>query len=172
MPLPVGGVQDQVLVDLVGHGDHVVLAAQLGEQLQLGARQHGAGRVVRGVEQQQPGPRAERRAQLGLLEAEPPVRAGAQRHRAHDGAGQRDRRGVGVVQRVQDDHLVTGLAQRQHRGGDGLGGPGGHHDLGRRVVGEPVEPLLVRGDGLAQLRRARTGRVLVDAVTDGLRGGL
>ena len=45
-------VVDEVLVDLVGDGDEVVLDADARDRLELGAREHAAGRVVRRVEQQ------------------------------------------------------------------------------------------------------------------------
>ena len=48
-------LEDEVLVDLVGDGEEVVLDAELGDQLELGAREDLAGRVVRRVEQQQAG---------------------------------------------------------------------------------------------------------------------
>ena len=40
-------VEDEVLVDLVGDHDQVVLDREPGDALELGAGQHGAGRVVR-----------------------------------------------------------------------------------------------------------------------------
>ena len=48
-------VEHEVLVDLVGDGEQVALAAVRGDQLQLGAVEDLAGRVVRRVEQDQPG---------------------------------------------------------------------------------------------------------------------
>src|SRR6185436_21189901 len=45
-----GAGEDQLAVDLVGDGDDVVLAAQLGDQIQLGGGEDLAGGVVRGVE--------------------------------------------------------------------------------------------------------------------------
>ena len=44
-------VEDQVLVDLVGDRDQVVLDAHGGDRLELGPGEDLAGRVVRGVEQ-------------------------------------------------------------------------------------------------------------------------
>jgi hypothetical protein len=56
-------VEDQVLVDLVGHHDQVVLTRNGGDILELGTREDGAGRVVRTVEQEQPRARTDRGAQ-------------------------------------------------------------------------------------------------------------
>ena len=56
----VGALEDQVLVDLVGHGQEVTVAAQLGDLRQLVGAEDLAGRIVRGVEEEHPGPRADR----------------------------------------------------------------------------------------------------------------
>src|SRR6185437_2479125 len=53
--------------------------------------------------------------------------------------------------------------QREHGCRDRLGGTGGDQDLAVRVVPEAVAPLVVRSDGLAQLRHAGARRVLVAA---------
>jgi hypothetical protein len=59
-----------VLVDLVGDGDRVVLTAQRRDELQLFAREDLAGRVVRRVDDDRLGLRRERRAKLLLLDLE------------------------------------------------------------------------------------------------------
>ena len=51
----VRALEHDVLVDLVRHRDEVVAHAQLGEHLQLGAREHAARGVRRRVEHQEPG---------------------------------------------------------------------------------------------------------------------
>ena len=71
------------------------------------------------------------------------------------------RAGVAVVERLEHDDLVARLAQREQRGGDGLGGAGGHEHLGVGVELEAVEAALVLGDRLPQLGDAEPGRVLV-----------
>ena len=97
----------------------------------------------------------------------------AQRDRDADAARHGDVRGVGVVVGLERDHLVARLDQREHGGGDRLGGARGDQHLVVRVVAQPAEPLVVRGDGLAQFRYARAGRVLVAAAgQDGVGGGL
>src|SRR6202044_4186090 len=68
---------------------------------------------------------------------------------------------VGVVVRLERDHLVARLYQRDQRGGDRLGRAGRHQDLGVRVVGQVVEPPLVFGDGGAQFRYAGAWRILI-----------
>ena len=69
--------EDQVLVHLVGDRVRVELLAQLGDQRQLVGGEDLAGRVVRRVEQHQPGARAERRAQLAGSKAYRPSGRGA-----------------------------------------------------------------------------------------------
>ena len=96
----------------------------------------------------------------------------SERDHAEPGPRHRHRRAVGVVGGLEGDHLVAGLAEREERGGDGLGGAGRHEDLGVGIDGEAPEATLVLGDGPTQLRGARTGRVLVVAGADGGDGGL
>ena len=63
-----GAVEHQVLVDLVGHRQQVVGAAQLGYLRQLVGAEHLARRVVGRVEEEQAGPRADGRGQLAGVE--------------------------------------------------------------------------------------------------------
>ena len=96
----------------------------------------------------------------------------AQGHRAPYAAGHLDAGDVGVVEGLQDDHLVTGVHEGQDRGGDRLGGAGGHQHLGGRVELDAVVPGLVRGDRVPQLGHAGPGRVLVVAGPQRLDRGL
>ena len=162
-------LEHDVLVDLIGDHDEIPLHGQAGDLGQLGPAEHHAGRIVRGVDQDQPGPAGHRVAQH--VQVGPEGRR-PQRHRHPGGAGHRDARRIGVVVGLERDHLVAGLQQREHGRRDRLGGAGRHQHLGVRVDLQPVEPLLVGGDGLPQLRDARAGRVLVAAAgQDGVGGG-
>ena len=51
-------VVDDVLVDVVGQGDDVVLLAEAGDELELGPVEDLARRVVRRVHDDRPGPRS------------------------------------------------------------------------------------------------------------------
>ena len=134
---------------------------QFDDALQDLAREDRAGGVVRIVEQHHLGAAAERRLECGQVRQE--VR-GQQRGGDMRGAGEADDGAVGVVERLEGQHLVARAHKRQQRRGDGLGGAGGDDDLGLRIRGQPVEPLLVGGDGLPQLGDALAGRVLVGAL--------
>ena len=63
-------------------------------------------------------------------------------------AGHRDVGDVGVVVRLERDHLVARFEEGEERGGDGFGRAGGDQHLGVRVVVQAVEPLLVARDGV------------------------
>jgi hypothetical protein len=97
----------------------------------------------------------------------------AQRDEAPRRARHRDRRGVGVVERLEHDDLVAGLEQPEHRGRDRLRRAERHLDAVLRVDLEAVAPALVRGDRRAQLRHPGKRRVLVGgaAAQRGLDGG-
>ena len=121
---------DDVLVDVVGEDERVVLVARAGDQLELGAVEHLAGRVVRRVEDDGPRARPEGGAQLVGVDA--PVRL-VQRHVARDGAGEDGVGPVVLVERLEDDHLVARVHQRQHGRDHPLGRAAGDGDLGLRV---------------------------------------
>ncbi len=82
---------DEVLVDLVGDRDEVVLPAHGRDLLELAAVEHLARGVVGRVEQQQPGAGGDRRLERRRIQV--PV-GRAQRDRAAAGAGHRDAGGV------------------------------------------------------------------------------
>ena len=164
-------VEDQMLVDLVGDDQEVGRDRDLGDRRQFGRTQHGAGRIVRRVQHQRPGARCDRTPQRVDVEREAAA-VGHQRHHDPLGAGHRHHRRVGVVERLDQDHLGAGLDQTEHGRGDRLGGADGDQHLGRRVVGDVVLPLALSGDRLPQRRNADARRVLVDAVGDGVLGGL
>ena len=135
-----------------------------GDQLELVAREHLAGRVVRRVE------RAATRVR-GVIAAR--ERVGVERvvgrAQLHDAAlrtGQRDARGVRVVVRLERDDLVARFAQREQRRRDGLGRARGDEHLGVGVVVEPVALAWCSAIARAQLGDADPRRVLVVAGAD------
>ena len=97
------------------------------------------------------------------------------RNQRHDDpltAGYRHHRGIGVVERLDQDDLRAGLDQSEHGGGDRLGGPDRDQYLGRRVVVDAVLSLPLSRDRFPQRRDTDARRVLVDALGDGVLGGL
>ena len=162
-------VEREVLVDLVGDGDHVALAAVLRDELELLAGEDLAGRVVRRVEQDQARARRERGGERGGVDR---VVGRAQRDGPALGAGERDAGRVRVVVRLERDDLVALLAQREQRGGDRLGRAGRDEHLAVGVELDAVEAPLVLRDRGAQLRDAGAGRVLVAPLAHRPGGGL
>ena len=156
-------VQD-VLVDLVGHRDRIVPPAQLGDRLQLHAREDLARGVVGSVDDD--GPRALREGALQLRGVEVPLRR-PQAYEARHRAGE-DRVGaVVLVEGLEDDHLVAGIEHREKGGNHGLGRPARDRDLTLGVHGQAVEPLELPRDGLAQRPRPPSDGVLVDVGGNG-----
>src|SRR6185436_16793194 len=74
-----------------------------------------------------------------------------------------DRRCVGVKERLESDHFVAWVDEREHRRRERLGGTRRDHNFRFGVVVQPIRPAAVRGDGLPQRQDAASGRVLVDA---------
>jgi len=118
---------------------------------------------VGGVEQDQAGPGTDGRGQLTGVERPP---GGLERDHLPPGSGHGDGGPVRVVERLEHHDLVPCLAQGQDGGGDGFVRPRRDQDLGIGVDLEPVEPLLMGGDGPSQLGRTRPGRILVAAIPD------
>ena len=153
-------VVDHVLVDLVGQHQRLRRPQQLGEARALLARPHGAARVVRRVDDDHA--RARRQRARERVEVGTPG-AGRQRHAHRRRAGERDRRAIAVVARLEYDHLVARMHQREDGRQDALGCAGGDRDLGVGVVAVARRALDLGRDGLAQRRHAGHRRVLVVA---------
>ena len=105
------------------------------------------------------GPNASASAARGSV----PVRR-LQPHEARHRAQQAHHRRVGVVERLDQHHLVARVQHRHQAGGDRLGGAGGHHHLARPIDLQPIEAAVGGGHRLAQLRHAGHRRILVAAV--------
>ena len=163
-------VEDEVLVDLVGHDHRVVLVGEADHLVLQLAGEHGPSRIVRVVHEDHAGSVGDGRAQLVEvgLEVGP-----AQRHRDQTRTGQRDDRGVRVVVRLEDDHfIVRTVNQRQQRRGERLGRTRGDEYVATGIEVLTVEAVLMLGDGQEQIRDAATRRILIDAVGDRVAGGL
>ena len=132
----------------------VVADAELGQQRQVLPRRRrvAAGfsgllsttSRVRSAERLPPAPRGQA-----------PVRRAAGCTSRGDAAGAAHHRQVGVVERLEQHHLVARLDQGQEGGGQRLGGAGGDGDLARPVELQALEAAVVVGHRLAQLRQAR-----------------
>ncbi len=103
-----------------------------------GRRQDGPGRVAGVAQEECLGPRPDGGLDGRRVEREVVLQAG--RDVADDAAGERDRRRVGHVRRLVEDHLVAGVAGRPEGEVDRLGRADGDQDLGRRVVADAIPP--------------------------------
>ena len=160
-------VEHQVLVDLVGQYQHVVVDADLGDGPQILIGKHCAGGVVRTVDHHHGRLGGDGRMKGIVVECKT-VAIGDQRDGHPLGTGHRCRGGVGVVIRLDHHHPPTGLDQPDDRSGDRLGGADRDQYLGGRIVLQAIVIELVLGHRLPQGRDAWTGRILVLAGRDGL----
>ena len=71
-----------------------------------------------------------------------------QPHSYPPAAGKLDRRGVGVIERLEGNDFITGVDEGQDRRRQRLGGTGGDQDFCLGVVAQTIGPAAVRGDGL------------------------
>ena len=154
----------EVLVDLVGDHPDPGVGGPAADGLDLVGRVHGTGRVGGRGEDQRAG--VARAGRLQLLERDAPPRRGGRRH-GHDGAArQLDLLGVADPVGRGQQHLVARVDQRLERRVERVLAAVGHHHLGRVAVEAEVAGGLV-GDRLAQLRQARGGGVVVQALVGG-----
>jgi hypothetical protein len=160
---------DDVLVDLVGDDVRVELLRERGDLRKLVAAEDAADRVERGVDDDGLGLRREGRAQLGPVEG---VVRLAQRDVARGGARQDGVGTIVLVEGLEDHHLVARLDEgeedRHHR----LGGAARHREVPVGVHLHVPLARVLRGDRLAEARRAPRDRVLVVALVDRPLGGL
>lgn len=150
---------DDVLVDLVGDAVGVVLFAQVGDKGELLARKDlaaGVGRVAQddclGIVV------AEGRLEHLAIEVE---RGRVERH--IDGLGARENRvgTVVLVERREDDDLVSGVRNRHHGGHHGLGGAACDYDVLVGVDRHAHKVLLLGRERLAHGLGAPSDGVLV-----------
>jgi hypothetical protein len=89
-------------------------------------------------------------------------------HEARHAAGALHQRQIGVVERLEQHHLVARLDQRHQGAGDRLRRSRGDHDLAVGIEVEVLPMLVVRRNGLAQLGQPHHRGILVPAVDDGV----
>ena len=122
-----------MLVHLVGDGNQVVFDDNIGDQLQLVAGEHLAGRIVRRIEEDQLGARRDGRPQLGGVEHIIAVGIWRQQHGNRSSVSHRNARAVAVVHRLEHDDFITGVEHAEQGSRQRFGGTGCDHDLRRRV---------------------------------------
>ena len=150
---------DDVLVDLVGDAVGVVLFAQVGDKSELFARKDLAAGVGRVAQDDCLGlVVAEGRLEDLAIEVE---RGRVERH--IDGLGARENRvgTVVLVERREDDNLVSGVRNRHHGGHHGLGGAACDYDVLVGVDRHAHKVLLLGRERLAHGLGAPSDGVLV-----------
>ena len=101
-------IEYQMLVDLVGDHDQLVLVDHVGDELKLEVIEDLAGGVVRSVQHQRFGARRDRPSKfVGIKPVVRWVQCDWSNHSAsHSHAGL-----IAVVHRLEHDHFVTGINQ-------------------------------------------------------------
>ena len=132
-------VVEQARVDFVGEDPHLRMQPQdVGDRLEIGALQAASGRIVRGVEDQQP--RLLRDLGLELVRVESEVTHFAQVNRYRHRAVGNDLRLVNREPGDRIDHLITGAMIGDRRDGirDERLGAGANDDFVGRDVESPA----------------------------------
>src|SRR5262245_47089856 len=156
-------VVDDVLVDLVGDRQEIVLQAEIGNGLQLALREDLARRVIGAVEDDGPGTRRHRATQAIRVERE---LGRLERHEHRYRAGDDAARPVVLVERLEDDDLVARVEHGQERRQHGLGRAATDRHVAVGIDVHVVERAVLPGNRLAQARRAPGDRVLMEVAVD------
>ena len=151
-------VVEDVLVDLVGDGNDLMLAAEIGNQVKFLARINLAGRIVRRIDDNGAGAGVESSCKLVRIEA-PLVTA--QRHIVRSKSRHHHVGHIAVIDRLEDDHFVARIGQSQDRGENRFGGAGGDQNLGLPIDLLTVKTLRMACHRFAQDRHADARRILV-----------
>ncbi len=162
-------VVERAPVDLVREDHERVLARDGGDALHGLGLEHGAGRVVRRVEDQQF--RARRDLALQILQVQVEAVLIAERQRHGPRAEEVDQRLVDRERRVGEQHVVAVLEQRHHGvEHDGLAAGRDHDVVG--VARDAALGLPLLGDDLAELGQSGRRPVVRPALLQGLRRGV
>ena len=148
--------EGKVFVDLVGDEPQIVLPAQLGDAGDLVGGEHGAGWIVRAVDPDNPGSRRHRAGES--VEIGMKTLVGAQRHIDHACPARPDDPGIGAVDWLGQDHLVTGSGEAVERAKEAALGSRRQDDIvgTARTAGALLRPC---GDCCAHLGIADDRRV-------------
>jgi hypothetical protein len=115
-----------ILPHLVAQHDQVERLGQRADRLQRGTGQQRAGGVVGRVEQDETRARRDRSGQIAHVQI--PCRC-LQADEDRDAARALDQRHIGVIERLDTDHLVPRFDQRQNAGRQRFGRAGGDDDF-------------------------------------------
>src|ERR1700744_1706074 len=129
-------IEDQVFIDLVGMDKDVCISYDTPQRLDIGGPQDGAGRIVRGVQEDHPRPGCYPAAHflpvdavVRELEVDPYGYGSVDLYIRH----------ITVVGRFKDDDFVAWPEYRRKCGVYGIGSAGGDGDLGIRIDGGAIE---------------------------------
>jgi hypothetical protein len=145
-----------MLPHLVADDDQVMLARDRGDRFQLVGVEQPPGRIVRIVEDDRAGLRADRRLQRSRSIRQPGGCSATSRTTPRRGGSSAH----SVIGRREDDHLVAGLDRRQDRRASASVAPLVTQTWSALEV-EPVMPPVMRRDRLAQRRQPARRRILV-----------
>ena len=157
-------IENDVLIHLVRQHHDVGATRQFGQRGQIVGIEQAACRVVRRVDDDHARARGNQRAHLI------PVRFVIREieWRINRLAADRfDCRDVTVVDRFENEHLVTAAHEGGNRREDGLRSAGGHRDFLFGVVARAVQGLDLVGDSHTQFGHSGHRRVLVSSLAHG-----
>ncbi len=129
-PCVTGRVEDNVLIDLIADDEAIVGCQHLGQTVAIGRRQQRAGWIVRRVDHDQTRSLIQRILQPVEVDTE---RRAGKRQMDRLCPGERDRRLIGVVGRIENDDFIAGSCERDNGAEQGLRRAARYGDLGLRI---------------------------------------
>src|SRR5438034_499709 len=157
-----------VFVDFVGDAIGVPANAKVADEFEFGAREDFAGGIVRRVENDRFGVRAEGGGKFFFVKR--PIRR-TQFDEARAGAAENCVRTVIFVERLEHHNLIAWIDDGHHRGQHRFRGAVADGDLALRVVADALGSGKFFNDGIPQRFCAPGDGVLIDVLGDGLPRG-
>jgi hypothetical protein len=157
-------VVEHVLVNFVGDGVSVPADAKIADGFDFGASENFAGRIIRGVQNDGFGGRAERSGQF--LRIERPI-GRLQFDEARSSPGENRVRAIIFVEGLEDHHFIAGIDDGHHRGHHRFGRAAANGDFAFGIDLNSLHAPEFFGDGIAEIFGAPGDGVLIDVRGDG-----
>ena len=158
-------IKNHMLPHFIGEQYRIMLHTKTCQKFQILARQNNRRRVDRIVQKNEARFICKRCRQHRFVKA--PIRW-LQRHEFRYAARTQHQRQIGVIHRLEQNHLVTRRDQRHQRARNRLGSARGDHHLVFPIERHALMMRVMFSDGLSQLRQAGHWRVLVPPVHHGV----
>jgi len=135
----------EIFIAFVGNNPEISFPGKLGDGLQILSSEHGSAGVVGSIQQNHPAFWGDGFFQI--LHPKPEIILHTARHVHHPAVGESDLIRIGGKKGRRDEHLVSGLEDREKGHHKSLHGPHGNNDMAAGIDLHPVASAVFFGDG-------------------------